>query len=162
MAARVIAGASSWSSWIRWTLDIIEALVRAPQKAMLTSTYNPHGKWRLLLSIPDYRAGLVGAALHAAPQSALPVHFSLTSHPDRVLEAFAVDMAPQVTMDSDGTHAAQRVVRTAAYVRDADELPLKKDGAIARATIECGKVPLAWLVVRDAYWAVSSWCRMLW
>ena len=146
------------------TWDVRNRLLNHPVQPgqLLTSTYNPHGKWRLLLSIPDYRAGLVAAALHAAPQSALPVHFSLTSHPDRVLEAFAVDMAPQVTMDSDGTHAAQRVVRTAAYVRDADELPLKKDGAIARATIECGKVPLAWLVVRDAYWAVSSWCRMLW
>jgi len=128
----------------------------------LTSTFNPEDKWRLQLSIPDYRVGLVATALEASPHQAVPVRFSLTSYPDQVLEAYAVSMAPQVTTHYESATVNSRVVRTEAVIRNTASLPLKKDGAIARATLDCGKTPLCWLVFRDAYWALSSRIRMLW
>ncbi len=144
------------------TWDLRNRLLNHPVQAgqLLASTFDPDDKWRLELSIPDYRVGLVADALASAPQGAVQVSFSLASHPDQILEAFAVGMAPQVTVQNDA--ASARVVKTEAFIRDPNVLPLKKDGAIARATIDCGKVPLAWLVFRDAYWAVSSRVRMLW
>ncbi len=146
------------------TWDLHNRLLNHPVQAgqLLATTFDATDKWRLQLSIPDYRAGLVAAALERAPHRAVPVQFSLASHPDQILEAFAVDMAPQVTVDNNSATSTSRVVRTEAYIRDSNTLPLKKDGAIARATIDCGKVPLCWLVFRDAYWAISSRVRMLW
>jgi hypothetical protein len=146
------------------TWDLQNRLLNHPVQAgqLLASTFDPDDKWRLELSIPDHRAGLVADALANAEQGAIPVHFSLTSHPDQILEAFAVNMAPQVTVQHDSTAAAARVVKTEAFIPDTSALPLRKDGAIARATIDCGKVPLVWLVFRDAYWAISSRVRMLW
>lgn len=145
------------------TWDLQNRLLNHPVQAgqLLASTFDPDDKWRLELSIPDHRAGLVADALANSEQGAIPVQFSLTSHPDRILEAFVVNMAPQVTVQHDAT-VASRVVKTEAFVPDTSTLPLKKDGAIARASIDCGKVPLIWLVFRDAYWAISSRVRMMW
>lgn len=147
------------------TWDLKNRLLNHPVQAgqLLASTFDPDDQWRLLLSIPDHRAGLVSDALDSSAQGAVKVHFSLASHPDRVLEAFAVGMAPQVTVHgSDPNSSAARVVKTEALMQDAAALPLKKDGAIARASIDCGRVPLCWLVFRDAAWAISSRIRMLW
>ncbi|MEO8269697.1 MAG: hypothetical protein ABI557_08255 [Aureliella sp.] len=147
------------------TWEIKNRLLNHPVQAgqLLASTFDPNDQWRLLLSIPDHRAGLVSAALDASAQGAVKVHFSLASHPDRVLEAVAVDMAPQVTVQSsDPNSTAMRVVKTQALIKDMASLPLKKDGAIARAAIDCGRVPLCWLIFRDAAWAISSRFRMLW
>lgn len=147
------------------TWDLKNRLLNHPVQAgqLLASTFDPDDQWSLWLSIPDHRAGLVAAALDSSATSAVKVRFSLASHPDQILEAFAVDMAPQVTVHSSDPHAtAARVVRTEALIGDASALPLKKDGAIARATIDCGQVPLVWLVFRDAVWAISSRIRMLW
>lgn len=146
------------------TWDLRNRLLHHPVQTghLLASTFDPDGQWRLLLSIPDYRSGLVAAALQQASQGAVAVHFSLASHPDQVLQAYAVDMAPQVTVLNDSASSTAHVVKTVALIRDSSSLPLKKDGAIARATIDCGKVPLCWLVLRDAYWTVSSRLRMFW
>ena len=147
------------------TWDLKNRLLNHPVQAgqLLASTFDPDDQWRLLLSIPDHRAGLVSAALENSANGAVSVHFSMTSHPDRVLEAFAIDMAPQVTVHgSDPNSSAARVVKTEALIRDTAALPLKKDGAIARASIDCGRVPLCWLIFRDAAWAISSRIRMLW
>ncbi len=147
------------------TWDLQNRLLHHPVQAgeLLVSSFDPAAAWRLQLAIPDYRAGLVSDALRAAENRALPVRFSLASHPDQVLEAFAVNMAPQVTVQgADMSARGTRVVRTEAVIRDADLLPLKKDGAVARASIDCGTVPLVWLVFRDALWAISSRVRMIW
>jgi hypothetical protein len=146
------------------TWDLRNRLLHHPVQAgqLLTSTFAPEDKWRLQLSIPDYRVGLVATALERSPQKAVPVHFSLTSYPDQVLEAYAVSLAPQVTTHYESAAVHSRVVRTEAVIPNSAALPLKKDGAIARATLDCGKTPLCWLVFRDAYWALSSRIRMLW
>jgi multidrug efflux pump subunit AcrA (membrane-fusion protein) len=146
------------------TWDLRNRLLHHPVQAgqLLTSTFDAEDKWRLQLSIPDYRVGLVATALERSPHKAVPVHFSLTSYPDQVLEAFAVSMAPQVTTQYESAAVNSRVVRTEAIIPNTAALPLKKDGAIARATLDCGKTPLCWLVFRDAYWALSSRLRMLW
>ncbi len=153
------------ASGIIATWDLKNRLLNHPVQAgqLLASSFDPDDQWSLWLSIPDHRAGLVSAALDSSTNHAVKVRFSLASHPDQILEAFAVDMAPQVTVHSSDSHAnATRVVRTEALIGDATALPLKKDGAIARATIDCGRVPLVWLVSRDAVWAISSRIRMLW
>ncbi|MCA9158015.1 MAG: efflux RND transporter periplasmic adaptor subunit, partial [Planctomycetales bacterium] len=147
------------------TWDLKNRLLNHPVQAgqLLASTFDPDDQWSLLLSIPDHRAGLVSDALENSAQGAVKVHFSLASHPDQVLQAFAVNMAPQVTVHgSDPNAATARVVKTEALMQDAAVLPLKKDGAIARASIDCGRVPLCWLIFRDAAWAMSSRIRMLW
>ena len=147
------------------TWDLKNRLLNHPVQAgqLLASSFDPEDQWSLWLSVPDHRAGLVATALDRSANNAVKVRFSLASHPDQILEAFAVDMAPQVTVHSSDPQAtAARVVRTEALIGDASTLPLKKDGAIARATIDCGQVPLVWLVLRDAVWASSSRIRMLW
>lgn len=146
------------------TWDLRNRMLHHPVQAgqLLSSTFDPDDKWRLQLSIPDYRVGLVADALERSPHKAVPVHFTLTSYPDQVLEAYAVSMAPQVTLQHESATADSRVVRTEAVISNTASLPLKKDGAIARATIDCGKVPLCWLIFRDAFWALSSRIRMLW
>ena len=147
------------------TWDLRNRLLNHPVQAgqLLASSFDPDDQWSLWISIPDHRAGLVATALDGAANKAVKVRFSLASHPDLVLEAFAADMAPQVTVHSGDPHAsATRVVRTEAIIPNAAALPLKKDGAIARATIECGRVPLVWLVLRDAVWAITSRIRMFW
>ena len=147
------------------TWDLKNRLLNHPVQAgqLLASTYDPDDQWRLLLSIPDHRSGLVSTALQNSAQGAVTVHFSLASHPDRVLEAFATEMAPQVTVQSsDPNSSAARVIKTEALIDDIAALPLRKDGAIARASIDCGRVPLCWLIFRDAAWAISSRIRMLW
>ncbi|MCA9132039.1 MAG: hypothetical protein KDA45_02750 [Planctomycetales bacterium] len=148
------------SSW-----DLRNRMLNHPVQPgqLLAATFDPQGPWRLQLAVPDYRAGMVAAALQRAEKGAVHVQFSLASHPDQLLDAYAIAMASQVTGQSGaGSAAAKRVVNTEAVIRDATQLPLKKDGAIARATIACGKVPLCWLVFRDAYWALSSRAQMLW
>jgi hypothetical protein len=147
------------------TWDLKNRLLNHPVQAgqLLASTFDPDDQWSLLLSIPDHRAGLVSDALENSAQGVVKVHFSLASHPDQVLEAFAVGMAPQVTVHGrDPNSSTARVVKTEALMQDTAALPLKKDGAIARASIDCGRVPLCWLIFRDAAWAMSSRIRMLW
>ena len=156
VVARQAGKVSSW--------DLRNRLQHHPVRSgeLLVSTFDPNDKWRLQLSVPDYRAGLVATAMERTPQGAVPVRFTLTSHPDQVLEAFAVDLAPQVSVHFNEATTAERVLYADAYIGDSNALPLKKDGAIARATIDCGKTPLCWLIFRDAYGAISSRVRMLW
>ncbi|MCA9179828.1 MAG: HlyD family efflux transporter periplasmic adaptor subunit, partial [Planctomycetales bacterium] len=119
------------------TWDLKNRLLNHPVQAgqLLASTFDPDDQWSLLLSIPDHRAGLVSDALENSAQGAVKVHFSLASHPDQVLQAFAVNMAPQVTVHGSAPNASTaRVVKTEALMQDATVLPLKKDGAIARAS----------------------------
>jgi multidrug efflux pump subunit AcrA (membrane-fusion protein) len=147
------------------TWNLRNRLLNHPVQAgqLLAATFAPEGPWRLQIAVPDYRAGMVAEAINQSSNNAVRVRFSLTSHPDQVLEAFATEMAPQVTYEAGQTGvASSRVVRTSAALVDSNRLPLKKDGAIARATVDCGKVPLCWLVFRDAYWALSSRFKMLW
>lgn len=161
---------STRASGIVSTWDLENRLLNQPVQSgqLLVSTFDVDGQWRLELAIPEYRAGLVAAALDRADKHALRVRYSLASHPAQLLEAFATELAPQVSVQGGdnrvlaGNQATMHVVKTLAHIADANELPLKKDGAIARATLECGKVPLCWLVFRDAYWAVSSRIQMLW
>jgi multidrug efflux pump subunit AcrA (membrane-fusion protein) len=147
------------------TWDVRNRLLNHPVQAgdLLVATYDPEGKWRLQVNVPDYRAGLVAEAMRDSKTGSLPLRFSLSSHPDQLLEAHVVAMAAQVVELSanDGTRDS-RIIHTVAVIPDPDTLPLKKDGAIARATIHCGTVPLCWLVIRDAYWTISSRIRMLW
>ncbi len=155
--ARVAGTISTW--------DLRNRLMLHPVQSgqALASTFNADDRWRLELSIPDYRAGLTADALAEAENGAILVSYSLASHPDKKLEAFAYELAPQVTMQLGGLGPSPaRVVKMVAIIRDASQLPLKNDGAIARATLNCGRVPLIWLVFRDAYWAVSSRVQLFW
>jgi len=79
------------------------------------------------------------------------VRFSLVSHPAEAQEARLERLASQIV--SGETNAA---VLYGEASLDASQLPIRKDGAVANATIDCGTVPVYWLVIRDAYWAIRT------
>lgn len=134
--------------------DISNNLMHRPvQKGdLLVSTYQPHTQWKLRIAVPHRRIGLVTEA-GPAPETT----FSLSSHPEQALTATVRRVATKVTNDEAGNQS----VLVEADV-NAEALPLKKDGAVARAEIACGKVPLVWLVIRDAVVAIKSRSQMLW
>lgn len=125
---------------------------------LLLSTCDPNGEWELQVSIPEHRVGLVGDALVQAQSTTgtVPIRFSLTSHPNVLMDGGLTWMADQATRNASGSN----VVLSKASVLG--NLPLKKEGALAHVTINCGRVPAIWLVVRDAYWACVSRLKMIW
>lgn len=155
----VAAEDGTLASW-----DIRNSLQNRPVQAgdLLATTFVPDQAWSLLIAVPDLRAGMVSEAMSASDNSAR-VQFALSSHPDEIQSAAFRRMASQATLEhpNSATNQARRVVLVEAVVA-ADDLPIRKDGAVARATIDCGKVPAIWLVSRDAIRAISSRIQMLW
>lgn len=166
------------SSW-----DLRNRLLNRPVTGgeLLVTTYRPEGNWQLELSIPDHRTGMVAEAMekpaaaladagkHGPSQAAGPrssghtgarVRFSLSSHPDELHEGVLTQLSSHAIRS--GSSGDERTIVLAQARLSADELPLKKDGAVARATIDCGRVPAVWLVFRDAVWAISSRLKMIW
>ncbi len=123
---------------------------------LLLTTCDPTAGWELQVSVPEYRVGLVSDALARSENRVIPMRFSLSSHPNVLMDGSLTWMAPQATRNAAGAN----VVLSTGTVEG--ELPLKKEGAIARVTIDCGRVPAIWLVVRDAYWACMSRLKMIW
>lgn len=148
------------------TWDLKNRLLHHPVQEgdLLVTTYDPDGVWELEIAVPEYRAGLVATAMKNSREGMVPVHFSLASHPDQLQWARCVKLAAQVIDGPAASYSAQpsRVLMTTATIDQPQNLPLRKDGAVSRATLECGSVPLLWLVFRDAYWSVSSRLRMFW
>lgn len=165
--ARVPGSVTGW--------DIENKLLHRPVMAgdLLVATFQPDERWSLQIAVPDHRIGLVTDKLRAQADSedsasdsensaARLVHFSLSSHPDQVQAAVIRHVAASATSGPGEANAtASRFVLVEAEVL-AEGLPIKKDGAIARTVIDCGKVPVVWLVFRDAYHATASRIRMLW
>ena len=141
------------------TWDVRSRLSNLPVKygQMLLSTIDPEGEWELQVSIPEHRVGLVSDALNAAPGQGIPMKFTLASHPGVLLSGTVTDLSDQTARNVTGEN-----VLLARAAITGDPLPLKKEGAIARVTIDCGRVPAIWLVVRDAYWACMSRLKMIW
>ncbi len=123
---------------------------------LLLSTCDPSTAWELQVSVPEHRVGLVSDALARSTHRAVPMRFCLTSHPNVPMQGGLTWMADQTTRNAAGSNV---VLSRAAVV---GELPLKKEGAIARVTLDCGRVPAIWLVVRDAYWSCMSRLKMIW
>ena len=140
-------GAGQVSTW-----DLANRLQKRPVKAgqLLATTYDPSGPWRLQVAVPQHRIGLVMANMRQ-DSSATKVRFSLVSHPGQAQEATLERLASQIV--SGETNAA---VLYGEASLDASQLPIRKDGAVANATIDCGTVPVYWLVIRDAYWAIRT------
>ncbi len=124
----------------------------------LVATFDPDGTWQLEVSIPDHRAGIVSRALQARGR-ALPCQVVFTSHPERIVPAELTTTADLAIRLPNADH--QQVVPAIARVAR-ENLPIHKDGAVARVVIHCGRTSLGWLVCRDAFWSLSSWFRMLW
>ncbi len=139
--------------------DVKNRLTNRPVNSgdLLLSTYDIDGPWQLQISIPEHYAGLIMDAMKTAKESGLRIRFSLNSHPGQQYEGELTKLAEQTTQTSEGDN----VVLATAIV-DSKSLPIKKEGALAWATIHCGFVPAGWLIVRDAYWACSSRIQMLW
>ncbi len=123
---------------------------------LLVTTFQPDGIWQLRLSIPELRCGMVSQAIQSHTDGAR-LRFSLTSHPGEVREGRLTRMNSQAMKDA----AGETVILATAKV-ESRTLPLKKDGAIARATIDCGQVPAIWLVLRDAVGAMAARLKMVW
>lgn len=142
------------------TWDVQSDLLNRPvaKDSPLLTVFDPDGEWELNLAVPDFRVGLVADAIQKTEGGAR-VRFSLSSHPDQLLDAQLVNLSSQAMPSPNGS--GESVVQAKAEL-DARQLPMKKDGAIVRASIDCGRVPACWLVVRDAYSATASWIKMLW
>ena len=142
------------------TWDVQSDLLNRPvaKGSPLLTVFDPDGEWELNLAVPDFRVGLVADAIKKTDGGAR-VRFSLSSHPDQLLDAQLVRLASQAMPNPNGS--GESVVQAKAKL-DASQLPMKKDGAIVRASIDCGRVPACWLVLRDAYSATASWIKMLW
>ncbi|QDV23507.1 efflux RND transporter periplasmic adaptor subunit [Aureliella helgolandensis] len=145
--------------------DVRNRLLNRPIRAgdLLLTSFAPESPWALRIAIPDHRVGLVTDAMEASAEG-VRVEFSLSSHPDQLCEGLVHRLAAQAVVDRENAPSGtppQHVIYTDAVVSSA-VLPLKKDGAIARASIHCGQVPAAWLVFRDAYLATRSSLQMLW
>ncbi len=125
---------------------------------LLLTTIDPNSRWELQVAVPEQRAALVTAQLEE--DKAVPLTYCLTRRPDRILHSTLTELAPQVVPAAPGSPFQGRTIGGVASVPGA-ELPMKKDGATVRVTLECGKVPLGWLVFRDAYNAVSSQIRLM-
>ncbi|MDX1929042.1 MAG: hypothetical protein SFV81_21120 [Pirellulaceae bacterium] len=138
--------------------DISNRLLGRPvaRGELLLSTCEPTTDWELQVSIPEHRVGLVGDAFQQYAGQTVPMRFSLTSHPNLLIDGQLTWMADQATRNAGGANV---VLSKAAIV---GKLPLKKEGAIAHVTIDCGRVPAIWLVIRDAYWACISRLKMMW
>ncbi len=141
------------------TWDVENRLMNLPVRSgqLLLSTIDPNGDWELQVSVPEHRVGLVSDALSETPGEGVPMHFTLASHPGILLHGRIAKLSDQAARNASG-----ETVLIAQALIDGNELPLKKEGAIARVTIDCGRVPAIWLVVRDAYWACMSRLRMIW
>lgn len=140
------------SSW-----DVRNRLLHRPVNTgdQLISIYAPESEWQLQVSVPEHRVGLVAEALRKQQaneqEPGLRTRIVLASHPNQVIEASLISLAAQATRQSSGSNV---VFATAKLPHEG--VPLKKDGAVANATIECGRVSAVWLLVRDAYWAIQS------
>ncbi len=93
----------------------------------------------------------------AGARDGLPVHFTLSSHPGEVCQGKLVSLSDQLIKNDDGTAEAMGIVAV-----DAQSLPAKSDGTIARATVVCGRTYAGWLAVRDAYREASAWWKLNW
>lgn len=140
------------------TWDARNRLLGRPVAAgqLLIATCAPDANWRLQLSIDQQKAGLIQDALDASA-GGLPVHFSLSSHPSEVRTGRLVGLSQQLVSDESGS---AKVLGT--VLVDSPSLPARTDGAVARAAVDCGRVPAVWLVLRDAVREASAWIRMTW
>jgi multidrug efflux pump subunit AcrA (membrane-fusion protein) len=129
---------------------------------MLLSTYRPESDWHFEIEVPERRVGIVSESM-VRRDGSLPVALVLSSYPDRILRGELNHLGAQTITSVQSTQPtlAERSVHARVKI-DAATLPLRKDGAAARATIDCGQVPLVWLVIRDAYCQLSSRIQMLW
>ncbi len=139
--------------------DIRNRLLNRPVAVgdLLLSTFQPEGQWQLQVSIPENRLGLIQKALESSESRQLPVRFAFSGKPDQVLEARLIELGTQMTRVAGGSN-----VMLAKAAIDSQSLTVKKEGALARVTIECGRVPALWLLVRDAWWACESRWRLYW
>lgn len=129
----------------------------------LLKVYADDDRWRFDVAIPERRFGLL---LSTSPDAtAVGNNVTLVVHgfSDRVLRGRLERVADQTVRSSnlETTAQAERVLLAHAYF-EADELPVHKDGVLARATIDCGRTPLGWLLVRDAYQYLDSSVRLMW
>lgn len=123
---------------------------------LLLATYQPSAPWQLRVSIPERQLGRLREAM-AGAREGLPVQFSISSHPSEVRQGRLVKLSDQLVKDNEGVGSAVGIVAV-----DSHSLPTKSDGAVARATIACGKTFAGWLAVRDAYRQASAWWRLNW
>ncbi len=139
--------------------DIRNRLLNRPVAVgdLLLSTFLPEGQWQLQVSIPENRLGLIQQSMERSESGQLPIRFAFSGKPDQVLEARLIEMGTQMTRVAGGSN-----VMLAKAAIESQTLTVKKEGALARVTIECGRVPALWLLVRDAWWACESRWRLYW
>lgn len=143
------------------TWDVQNRLLHRPVKAgaPLLSTFQDEGDWELQISIPERRAGMIAERYTSGNDPS--VHFHLPSSPKNTHQAQLIELAATTTTETT-SNGPERFLLARARLSDLAQLPERKDGALAQITIDCGRVPLAWLLIRDAYWALRSRIEMRW
>ena len=141
--------------------DMQNALLGSPVQVgdLLLSTYDSESDWRLQIAIPERQLGIVQAAMQQSP-TGLPVKFTLNGQPSATGEARLQHTAYQTAWQS--TLGNEECIVYGFASMPSEQLPLKKDGAFAEASIACGQVPLIWLFTRDVYWAIRSAIQLSW
>jgi hypothetical protein len=131
----------------------------SPHDRLLT-IYASDDRWRFEIAVPERRLGSVINAGRSGPNG---VSLVINGFPDLRLSGTLDRLAQHAGDSSHPAHSnrPERVVLGDSYF-NAQELPVLKDGLLARATIDCGRSPLIWLLVRDAYQATASAVRLWW
>jgi multidrug efflux pump subunit AcrA (membrane-fusion protein)/GAF domain-containing protein len=135
------------------TWDLPQLLQSRPVhrgQALLTIA-DPSGPWDLELEVPDRDAGYVLEARQAVDGGALRATYRLatdpgTSHPTTV---------DRVAQSIERTATGDPVLRVLAGV-DPRELANSRPGATVLARIHCGRRSLAFVWLRDMYYAVTT------
>jgi multidrug efflux pump subunit AcrA (membrane-fusion protein)/GAF domain-containing protein len=117
----------------------------------LMTIADPGGPWDIELEIPDRDAGHVLEAQQSAAGASLPVIYRLATDPN-VSHATAVD---RVGQSIERTAAGEPALRVVAGVR-LGELANTRPGATVLAKIHCGRRSLAYVWLRDVYYAIST------
>ena len=130
----------------------------------LVATIPNNTTWMFELEIPQRRWGTIlesYSKLQNAYPNGLPVQVSMLGNSVDLLSCELIPEGESVSSSIFRQDADEAVVK--AYVGAfGEELPIVKDGAIGTAAIDCGRVSLGWLLVRDAYLTLTSKIRMLW
>ena len=112
---------------------------------------DPSGPWQLELEVPDRDAGHVIEARARKGVPELPVTYLIATDPGTPHEAVIDNVAQSIERSNTGEPALRAVVRVKQGV-----LPNSRPGSTVIAKIHCGRRSLAYVWLRDLYYAVMT------
>jgi hypothetical protein len=135
------------------TWDLPQLLQSRPvhRGQALMTIADPQGPWDLELEVPDRDAGHVLEAQQAAKGTPLPVTYRMATDAGESHETTVDRVAQSIERTASGDPA----LRVLAGVQP-DVVSNTRPGATVLAKIHCGRRSLAYVWLRDVYYAVSN------